>query len=132
MTNILKIYLDKNIILLTNIFLEEKSMYCPNCGQPIEDRATVCQFCGATVMQQTAGQKSKLAAGLLGIFLGYLGIHNFYLGFTKKAVIQLVLSLVGSLAFGIGPAIMAIWGLVEGIMYLTGTWNVDANGNPLI
>lgn len=107
-------------------------MYCPNCGQPIEDGATVCQFCGATVMQQTAGQKSKLAAGLLGIFLGYLGIHNFYLGFTKKAVIQLVVSLVGSLAFGIGPAIMAIWGLVEGIMYLTGTWNVDANGNPLI
>ena len=27
-------------------------------------------------------QKSRLAAGLLGILLGTLGVHNFYLGFT--------------------------------------------------
>ena len=29
--------------------------------------------------------KSKMAAGLLGIFLGAFGVHNFYLGYTTKA-----------------------------------------------
>ena len=31
-------------------------------------------------------QKSKIVAGLLGLFLGGLGVHNFYLGYTGKAV----------------------------------------------
>lgn len=69
-------------------------------------------------------QKSKLVAGLLGIFLGGWGIHNFYLGNTKKAIIQIVVSLV---TCGIG----GIWGLVEGILILVGNINTDANGNPL-
>jgi TM2 domain-containing membrane protein YozV len=43
------------------------------------------------------GAKSKMAAGLLGIFLGCWGVHNFYLGYTGKAVGQLVLSIVGIL-----------------------------------
>lgn len=70
-------------------------------------------------------QKSKMAAGLLGIFLGAWGIHNFYLGFNKKAIIQIVVSLV---TCGIG----GIWGFIEGIMILCGKINTDANGNPLI
>ena len=32
-------------------------------------------------------KKDKMIAGLLGIFLGSLGIHKFYLGYTKEAVI---------------------------------------------
>lgn len=68
--------------------------------------------------------KSKLVAGLLGIFLGGWGIHNFYLGFTKKAVIQIIVSLV---TCGIG----GIWGFVEGILILCGKIDTDADGNPL-
>ena len=49
-------------------------------------------------------QKSKLAAGLLGIFLGCFGVHNFYLGNTGKAVAQLLLTVIGWIIF-IGPAI---------------------------
>ena len=64
-----------------------------------------------------------LTAGLLGIFLGGLGIHNFYLGYTGKGIAQICLSL----CFGVG----AIWGLIEGIMILTGSINKDANGIPL-
>lgn len=59
--------------------------------------------------------KSKLAAGLLGIFLGSLGIHKFYLGYQKEAIIMLLVSL---LTCGIGASVMSIIGLVEGIMYL--------------
>ena len=72
--------------------------------------------------------KSRLLAGLLGIFLGTFGVHNFYLGYTGKAIAQLLISLLscGILAFASG-----IWGLVEGIMILSGSITVDGNGNEL-
>ena len=57
----------------------------------------------------------KLVAGLLGILLGSLGIHKFYLGYTKEGVIMLLVSL---LTCGIGAFVMEIIGLIEGIMYL--------------
>lgn len=69
--------------------------------------------------------KSKLVAGLLGIFIGSLGIHNFYLGYTKRAIIQIVVSIC---TCGIG----GVWGFVEGIMILMDKYvTVDANGVPL-
>lgn len=61
-------------------------------------------------------EKSKVAAGLLGIFLGALGIHKFYLGYTKAGVIMLLVSL---LTLGIGAIVMDIIGIIEGILYLT-------------
>ena len=69
-------------------------------------------------------QKDKMTAGLLGILIGSLGIHNFYLGNTTKGIIQIVVTFV---TCGIG----GIWGLIEGIMILTGSINTDANGVPL-
>lgn len=47
--------------------------------------------------------------------LGSLGIHKFYLGYTKEGVIMLLVSL---LTCGIGAVVMEIIGLIEGIMYL--------------
>lgn len=77
----------------------------------------------------TSGEgKSKMAAGLLGIFLGAFGVHNFYLGYTGKAVAQLLISL---LSCGFLAVVSEVWGLVEGIMILTGSINTDAKGNPL-
>lgn len=70
-------------------------------------------------------QKSRMVAGILGILCGGLGIHNFYLGFTKTALIQLLVSL---LTCGIGALPMEIWGLVEGIMFLTGSRHIDGQG----
>lgn len=73
--------------------------YCANCGAELPVNATACVRCGCLAAgpapgqaQSGAAQKSKLAAGLLGIFLGSLGIHNFYLGYTGKAVAQLLIS----------------------------------------
>jgi len=98
--------------------------FCHNCGEATAPNAAVCLKCGSALSVAPAGeQKSKLVAGLLGIFLGGLGIHNFYLGYTGKAIAQIVLSF----CFGIG----AIWGLVEGIMILCGSINKDAKGVPL-
>ena len=85
----------------------------------------------ATVVNNTntdPNAKSKMVAGLLGIFLGAFGIHNFYLGYTGKALAQLLISV---LSCGTLAMVSSIWGLVEGIMILTGSINTDANGNPL-
>ena len=99
--------------------------FCPNCGNAIQPAASFCPSCGfALPTQPAAGAKSKLTAGLLGIFLGGIGIHNFYLGFTGKAVAQIVVSLV---TCGAG----SLWGFIEGIMILCGSMNKDADGNPL-
>ena len=72
--------------------------------------------------------KSKIAAGLLGIFLGGLGVHNFYLGFTGKAIAQLLISV---LSCGALAVVSAIWGLIEGILILVGNISTDARGIPL-
>lgn len=64
----------------------------------------------------TEPTKDKLVAGLLAIFIGTLGIHKFYLGYTKSGVIMLLVSL---LTFGVGASVMAVIALIEGILYLT-------------
>lgn len=63
--------------------------YCHNCGKPLAPDAAVCLNCGVANKQAPAPDaKSKLVAGLLAIFLGTFGVHNFYLGYTGKAVTQ--------------------------------------------
>ena len=105
--------------------------YCPNCGQPTQPGAAVCTSCGsALTVAPAANAKSKLVAGLLGIFLGSIGVHNFYLGYTGKAVAQLLIGVLGA-CIAVGPVVTAIWGLIEGIMILCGKITVDGKGNPL-
>jgi len=131
-------------------------MFCPNCGTNLPDNATFCTQCGAAMnAQQTQAQnatyqstpqggyyqqpqyaqapvgyeqKSKLAAGLLGILVGGLGVHNFYLGYTGKAIAQLLITV---LSFGALSPISSIWCLIEGIMILAGSIKVDGKNIPL-
>ena len=98
-------------------------------AQPGYDAGAYAAGAGAYV----ADQKSKVAAGLLGIFLGCFGAHNFYLGYTGKAVAQLLITL---LSLGFLAVIPAIWALIEGILILSAQpgaqpWGVDARGVPL-
>jgi TM2 domain-containing membrane protein YozV len=55
--------------------------------------------------------KSRLAYVLLGLFLGALGVHNFYAGYAGRGIAQLLISLlfcwIGS------PVVVAIWALIE-------------------
>ena len=82
---------------------------CPYCGttNPIDDSyqtKDVTSFIGAT---KTDGKlyksKSKKIVGLLCLLLGYFGAHNFYLGFKKKAIIELLVSIL--VIGGIGAAL---------------------------
>ena len=67
-------------------------------------------------MEGNGSGKSKVVAGILGILIGALGIHKFYLGYNKEGIIMLLVSL---LTCGFGSPIMAVIGLIEGILYLT-------------
>jgi LSD1 subclass zinc finger protein len=68
--------------------------------------------------------RSKMVAGLLGLFLGAWGVHRFYMGYTQMGIIQIVVTV---LTCGIG----GLWGVVEGIMILVGSMDKDADGLPL-
>ena len=65
---------------------------------------------------------------MLGILLGSLGVHNFYLGYTTKGVIQLLMTVCSCGTLGV---ISWVWGIVEGIMLLNGQINQDGRGLPL-
>ena len=103
--------------------------YCSYCGESIEPKSAFCPNCGAKLKEETTSNpskhqeetnstpgayvypeaKSRMAAGLLGIFCGGIGLHNFYLGFNSRGVTQI---LVTFFTCGIG----AFWGFIEGIM----------------
>lgn len=106
---------------------------CVCCGKDLDTSATFCDKCGTK--QSTSGEripngdvkggiKSRVTAGLLGIFLGGFGVHNFYLGFHVKAIIQILLSVF---CCGVG----SVWGFIEGILILAKKINVDAKGASL-
>jgi TM2 domain-containing membrane protein YozV len=93
--------------------------FCTECGEVIRARAAICPKCG--VPQPVAGNtdalgfqlapngKSKLAAGLFGIFLGAIGVHKFYLGQIGWGVVYVLFC---------WTLIPAIAGMIEGILYL--------------
>ena len=110
--------------------------YCSNCGSELKEGADICLKCGKIVdgkinsgyINKDPNAKSKIVAGILGILLGCFGVHNFYLGYTSKAVAQLLISFLS--CFILSP-VSAIWGLIEGIMILTGNIDTDAEGRKL-
>ncbi len=73
-------------------------------------------------LNESISERSKVTAGLLGIFLGWCGAHRFYLGYTGIGVLMIV----ATFCCGIG----AIWGFIEGIMCLAGAMR-DVDGKRL-
>ncbi|HSW62020.1 MAG TPA: TM2 domain-containing protein [Dissulfurispiraceae bacterium] len=92
--------------------------FCADCGAIIKAKAEICPKCGVRQspppMMSSLGQmalngKSKLAAGLFGIFLGGFGIHKFYLGKTGMGILYLLFC---------WTFIPAVVGFIEGILFL--------------
>jgi TM2 domain-containing membrane protein YozV len=105
---------------------------CPNCHSQNPALNARCVNCGAAMpnftspmqqypqaQQNIPGAEKKLAAGLCGILLGGLGIHKFILGYNTEGIIMLVVSIAGWFLCGIPSIVVAIIGIIEGIMYLT-------------
>ncbi len=104
--------------------------FCSHCGNAVSPMAAACPQCGHPVAtQQPVGQplggqpavgqplanpyapaKSRVTAGILGILLGGIGVHKFYLGKVGLGVVYVLF---------FWTYIPAIIGLIEGIIYLT-------------
>lgn len=92
--------------------------YCPNCGAPLEQGTNVCPQCGSIVgpepaqnqyqqpqyQQQPVYQnygyqplpaKSKVAAGILFLLLGDIGIGNFYMGRVGLGIVDILFCWTG-------------------------------------
>ena len=84
----------------------------------------------APQMPMYTGQpKNKIVAAVLAFFFGTFGVHNFYLGYNSRGLIQLLLSVIV-----IGLPITAIWAFIEFIMIImrSGSYGCDATGQPLV
>lgn len=100
-----------------------KIMYCKNCGNEIADDADVCMKCGCFTnkpkietekAKDNLSPKSKMVGGFLGIFLGSLGVHNFYLGRKLQGFIQLAITILALVVLVIGA-----------VNYYTGVMAID-------
>lgn len=71
--------------------------FCANCGNPVPPGAAVCLNCGFAIANYQAGDlgDKKITAGILGLFLGGFGVHNFYLGETKKGILKILIAWTG-------------------------------------
>lgn len=70
--------------------------------------------------QSFYGSKDHVAAGLLALFLGWLGLHKFYLGYNTQGFILLGVSILGGLfTFSLATWVVWIIAVVEGIIYLS-------------
>lgn len=135
--------------------------FCPFCGMQVTPEQKICTNCGVEMdTYGIHGVKSKIVAGLLGIFFGVYGVHNFYLGYYKKAVVQLglvlfsyvmyvvefvsmafsdaIMSDAGAVTFLVSSVVFAlliigvrIWAFVEAILIFCGKINKDGKGRRL-
>ena len=97
-------------------------VFCSSCGGKIAKEASFCPKCGAPNKASPAVHsldgigsdgmpvKSRVAAGILALFLGGIGIHKFYCGQIGLGVIYLIF------CWTFIPSIIAF---IEGIIYLT-------------
>jgi TM2 domain-containing membrane protein YozV len=110
---------------------EAQRFFCYACGDRIDARAEICPRCGVrqpprhgpsaapSVIDPEA--PSKVAAGLLAILLGGLGVHRFYLGDLGLGLLYALFSWSG---------VPSVIGLIEGIVYLAKSDEAWAREHP--
>ena len=98
------------------------SMYCSNCGKPINDNQAVCLECGVAVKNEKnkLNGQDKLVVILICLFLGEFGIHNFMLGENKKGIFRIIATV---LLCGTGW----IFALVDLVKIAMDTYEVNPN-----
>ena len=105
-------------------------MYCQKCGKEVSAEAAFCPNCGAPLRTAAMGPGyqaekavspfSRLAALLLCFFLGWLGVHRFYVGKVGTGV---------AMIFTLGG--LGIWTLIDFIMIIVGSFT-DSNGKYVL
>jgi TM2 domain-containing membrane protein YozV len=103
--------------------------FCSSCGAQVSAAAEICMKCGTRltyaaptsvgVVTGGVSSKSRLVTLLLLLFLGFFGVHRFYVGKIGTGILIIVLTL----CFGVS----SIWLLIDLIMLLIGKFK-DKNG----
>lgn len=91
---------------------------------PTRSTQGIVSEAGATLIPASAGRR-RIVFAMLGIFLGFLGVHNFYAGYTRIGILQLVLTGLAAL-LGFNLIFTWVWALVEVLFVHT-----DSRGAPL-
>ena len=112
---------------------------CPSCGAAVKlsvdvvavAQPKVCEAPTCVPASTECGEgplsckrKMKAVYVVLGFFLGSIGVHNFYAGYKRRAIAQLLITV---LSFGYLLLVSWVWAIVEIIMV-----NDDASGRPLV
>ena len=102
--------------------ISDSAAYCPRCGAPNTPERH-CSKCGATLSSNLkfcprceeavvlVSDKDRVAAGILCVFLGELGVHYFYMGKTTAGFLCILITV---LSCGLWYIVM----LVQAIMIL--------------
>ena len=90
--------------------VQQPKKFCNECGNELNFKAELCPQCGVRQAAMAAPNgKSKTVAGILGILLGGIGVHKFYMRQPIWGVAYILFCWTG---------IPALVGLIEGILYL--------------
>ncbi|MBU0631989.1 TM2 domain-containing protein [bacterium] len=74
-------------------------------------------YAEAKAVVVSTGEKSKVVAGILALFLGAFGVHKFYLGCTTAGVIMLAVWFLGLILVGIPSLIIGLIAFIEALIY---------------
>ena len=117
------------ICLKCGVEVGKGNSFCQNCGNAVNEGAAYCLNCGVALNAAPAADpveeapylngKDKVTAALLCFFFGGIGIHNFYMGESKKGIARIILSVL----CGIGGIIA----LIDFIKILVGSYKYDPN-----
>ena len=100
--------------------------FCCKCGARTLPHQVTCLNCGQNLASQMIeSDRNMYIAAILAFLLGAFGIHDFYLGYTSRGVIKIVLTLLVATSF-----ISGIWSIVDLVLILTGKM-CDSKGLPL-
>ena len=86
--------------------------FCQECGSIIRAKAEICPKCGVRQVVSSASGRSRVGAALFALFLGWMGIHKFYLGKVGQGILYLLF------CWTFLPLVVSV---IEGIIYLTMT-----------
>lgn len=112
---------------------QQGNAFCRYCGNQILSTAAICMKCGSPISSiqngmsnnnSTGTRKTRTAYVLIALFLGFLGIHNFYAGYYGRGIAQLLICICSG-AYNFLLVILFFWTIFE-------MFNVkqDSNGNP--
>lgn len=119
---------DKAVVCIhCGVLPKTEKNFCYNCGEATQINQVICVKCGVALPaekgllqtgQEEKKYKNKTVAGLLAISLGPLGIHKFYLGYTKEAMITMIVFIGGLFLAGVPSLVIWIITFLEGFLYM--------------